>query len=115
MTFAWILTYAVVFVGGPCIVLWLMRPQASVAAVRRLGILTMAMVVLSIGATMLGAPGSLAAAMLWGAWVSSMALMGHVLRLMIGSPGARRWTAAMAAVGATIPWFGLLIARAVAG
>ena len=56
MTPAWIITYAIVFVGGPVIVLWLLRPRASVGAVRRLGVMTLGMVVDAIAAQMLDAP-----------------------------------------------------------
>lgn len=111
----WIAIYAVVFIGGPLIVLRLMRHPASVTAVRWLGMTTGGLVVAGIAAQMIGVSGLLATAMLWGAWVTSMALMGQVLRLLVDDPGARRWTAAVAAMGATIPWFGILVARAMAG
>ncbi|MCE8006285.1 hypothetical protein [Aestuariivita sp.] len=115
MSLTWIFTYVLVFVGGPLIVLGLLRGAATVGAVRKLGLVTLVLVFTAIAATMLGAPGLLAAGLLWGSWVISMALVGQVLRLMVESQGARRWTAALAAVGATVPWFGILVARAMAG
>ena len=115
MTPVWILTYAVIFVAGPLIVLRLLRGQASVAAVRSLGLATVLMVVAAIGATMLGASGVVSAGFLWVSWILSMALMGQVLRLIMGGGGSRRWTAAVAAMGAVLPWFGLLTAQAMAG
>lgn len=117
VTVTWVLMYATVFGLGPLIVLWLMRPPASVGAVRRLGLALTLLVVMAIGMSILGAPEVFSAAGLWAAWVVSMAVMGHALRLILGGTGqaTRRWTAAVAAIGATIPWFGILMARMMAG
>ena len=115
MTLLWVLTYAVIFIGGPLIALSLMRAPAEVRAVRRLGVAIAALVVAAVVFQAARADGWIAAGMLWAAWVVSMALMGQVLRLIIGRPDARRWTAAVAAVGTTVPWFGILIAQAMVG
>ena len=114
MPASFLITFLLAFAVGPLIVLWLMRKPSDVSIIRPLGLATVVMVIAAISAPMIGVPAALATLLLWGSWVLSMAVMGHVMRLVIGTPGAKRWTAAVAAVGATIPWFGILLARAVA-
>ena len=114
MPASFLITFVLAFAVGPLIVLWLMRRPSEVSIIRPLGLATVVMVIAAISAPMIGVPAALATFLLWGSWVLSMAVMGHVMRLVIGTPGAKRWTAAVAAMGATIPWFGILLARAVA-
>jgi hypothetical protein len=110
-----ILFYGLIFVAGPLIVLALMRRPATVAAVRNLGMATAAAVVLAIAAGLIGVGAPfLATFLLWLGWVLSMALMGQVLRLMLDRPAAK-WPAVVAALGATLPWFGLALAQGMAG
>jgi len=112
---ALVLTYGIVFVVGPGLVFWMLRRDADMMAVRNLGLGTAGLVLLALASQFAGVPGLFTAAGFWLAWVVSMALMAQVLRLMLDDPGAKRWTAAVAAIGATIPWFGMLIARSMAG
>ena len=114
MNVAWIVTFLLAFAVGPLLVLQVMRRPSDVSVIRPLGLLTVVLVVMAMVAPMLDAHRAISTLLLWGAWVMSMCVMGHVARLVIGTPGAKRWTAAVAAVGATLPWFGILIARAVA-
>ncbi|MCR9127471.1 MAG: hypothetical protein NXH82_15265 [Rhodobacteraceae bacterium] len=113
MTPALAALYGAVFVLGP-VAVWLMaRAAPGAAIVRLLGLV----VVLLTGAAMLAqvmVPGVLALALLWAAWVVSMGLLVQVLRLVIGAGASRKWTAVAGAVGATVPWFGILVARMVA-
>lgn len=114
MTVTWIVTFLLAFAVGPLVVLQVMRRQSDVSVIRPLGLITVALVVMAMLAPMLDAHRAFSTLLLWAAWVMSMCVMGHVARLVIGAPGAKRWTAAAAAIGATLPWFGILIARAVA-
>lgn len=111
MTAAWIIAFGVVFICGPMLVLWLVRPNASVTVVRRLGLGTVLLVILAMAAQFANVPGMVVAGIFWLAWAVSMALMAQVLRLVVEAASAKRWTAALAAVGSTIPWFGILLAR----
>lgn len=114
MTLSWIVTFLLAFAVGPFVVLQVMRRPSDVAVIRPLGLITVVLVIAAISAPMVGAHGAVSTLLLWASWVMSMCVMGHVMRMVIGTPGARRWTSAVAAVGATLPWFGILIARAVA-
>ncbi len=114
MPLSFVITFLLAFAVGPLLVLWLMRRPSEVAIIRPLGLTTVVTVVAAISAPMIGLPPAIATLLLWASWVLSMAIMGHVMRLVIGTPGAKRWTAAVAAMGATIPWFGILLARVVA-
>ncbi len=114
MSVSWAITFLLAFAIGPLIVLRLRRQPSDVSVIRPLGLATVALVVAAISAPMMNAPAAIATFLLWGSWVLSMAVMGHVMRLVIGTPGADRWTAAGVAIGAALPWFGILIARAVA-
>ena len=114
MTASWVITFLLAFAVGPLVVLYVMRRPSDVSVVRPLGLITVVLVVMAISAPMVGAHGAISTLLLWASWVMSMCVMGHVMRLVIGTDGARRWTATVAAIGATIPWFGILIARAVA-
>ncbi len=114
MPISFLITFLLAFAVGPLIVLWLMRRPSEVAIIRALGLATFILVVAAISAPMMSAPAPITTLLLWASWVMSMAVMGHVMRLVIGTPGAQRWTAAGVATGAALPWFGILIARAVA-
>lgn len=109
-----VLIYILVFLVGPALAVWLLKRDADISAVRSLGLAVVGLVVLALGSQFLGLPALVTTAGFWLAWVVSMALMAQVLRLMLDDPGAKRWTAAMAAVGTTVPWFGILIARSMA-
>jgi len=114
MTLSLILIYGLIFCIGPVAVLILLRRPAGAGSVRLLGVGVVALIALGLLAQALSIGGFYAGPLLlWASWIMSMALMGQVMRLMAG-PGSRRWSAVVAAMGATIPWFGIVVARMMA-
>ena len=63
----WIIVYAAAFLCGPLIVLRLLRGQSNAATVRRLGVVTVALVMLGMALELFGPAGALAPAVLWAA------------------------------------------------
>ena len=114
MPLSFALTFLLAFAIGPLVVLALMRRPSDVTMIRKLGVITMVLVVVAIFGAMFGLSGAVAAFLLWASWVMSMATVGHVMRMVIGSPGVQRWAGPIVAVGAALPWFGILMARVVA-
>ena len=117
MTMAWVALYVVVFVAGPALVLYLLRVGPTGRRVRALGGVVAGLIILAFSLQFLNLGGMIAVlGLLWLSWAVSMALVGQVLRLLLeDAPGARRWTAVLAAIGSTLPWFGILIARTLVG
>ena len=105
-----ILAFVVIFVAGPWLVFRLLRVPPGARVVRGLGLGIVGLIALAMLLQYSGQP--LAATLcLWGAWVMSMALVVQVLRIVMGAGPNHRWSALAGAVGATIPWFGILVAR----
>ncbi|QBF33177.1 hypothetical protein [Thalassococcus sp. S3] len=117
MNAALVLAYALIFLLGPAFALVLLSRAPGGREVRLLGGGIGLLIVGAFGWSLMATGGAFVTPLLlWVAWVISMALVGQVLRLMLEDPPkARRWTAAVAAIGATIPWFGIVIAQTMAG
>lgn len=115
---ALIAAYIVFFGAGPLIFLGLTRAEPSR---HRVAIGSLSVIGLMLAAWMLRAqatsdPVVLAwLACLWLGWVVTMATGVQAVRLWLGLPGVRKWSAAVGAVATVIPWFGLSLAVGAAG
>lgn len=114
MPLSWALTFLLAFAVGPLVVWRVMQRPSDISVIRPLGVITVILVVAAMAAPMAGASGAISTFLLWACWVTSMCVMGHVMRIVIGTPGAQRWVAVGVSFGAAIPWLGILVARAVA-
>lgn len=114
MSLSWALTFLLAFAVGPLLVWRVMQRPSDIAVIRPLGLITVVLVMAAMVAPMVGAPGAISTLLLWASWVVSMCVMGHVMRIVIGTPGAQRWAAVGVSFGAAIPWLGILVAQAVA-
>jgi hypothetical protein len=54
-------------------------------------------------------------ACMWLGWVATIATGVQAVRLRLGLPGVKKWSAALGAVATVIPWFGLSLAVGAAG
>ena len=56
-------------------------------------------------------PVFLSVAAIWIAWVLVLVLVAHAVRAADPTPGVRRWSRAVGAMGTTVPWFGFAAAQ----
>lgn len=114
-------TYLVIFVAGPLAFWVLARRQADRGDFALLLAIATALSLLALtlprwaGAAWQSWEyfGAALVAMLWLAWIFSLAFSVQALRPRLPAGRARAWAFALGAMGTTLPWFGLQLAEMV--
>jgi len=114
--------FVIVFIGGPLAFRALTRGGPSPEAFRRLALFTALVAATGLtlrygfadlwGHNLLVTGGGLA--FIWGGWIGVLAYGTQALRRRDQGGRMRRWTAALGAMGTTVPWFGLASANLLA-
>lgn len=117
-----VVTFIVVFVGGPLLFWKLARRRPEMTSFSVLMVLALALMALAfgVGRWLVPAyatspyPGLGAIAMIWLAWVVMLAFCVQAVGLRLRSAPARKAAFAIGAMATTLPWFGLYFAQMMA-
>ncbi|PIE14059.1 MAG: hypothetical protein CSA70_02570 [Rhodobacterales bacterium] len=107
-------TFSVVFIGGPLLMLALVKPAPSFARFA-VGCSTVAVLVLAALLLMRQGLSLGALVAMWLGWVTMVAMCVQAVRLRFSIPDAVRWSTAIGAMATVIPWFGLATALMMTG
>ncbi len=104
-----LLAFGVTFVAGPLLVLLLLRLPARIGTLITLSLSVIGAAGLAVGLQERAPLGSLVS--FWLGWILAVGMVAQAVRRRMPGPQVRRWTAIVALLAATLPWFGFATAQ----